>query len=171
MPFSSIAAAWSGVRVEQLGALQVRGLARHVLDRPPIQLERFAMRGQARGFIPTGSCRVVGELGKPGTLVVQRGVDLLGAFQRRSELPGARVVATPVALRDRPIQGVPQELMAEVVVPGIDRAELEQEAVVDELGQRVLELGDRPVHHTGQDRRHEASTDDGAGLGHGLRVC
>ncbi len=96
-------------------------------------------------------------------------MDFGRALERGPEFAGASVIATPVRLRRASIQRIAQELVAEVVVTRIDRAEVVQEPMVDQFLERRLQLGHRAIHHAGQDRRHEAAPEDRAGLRHGQR--
>ena len=102
---------------------------------------------------------------KAGPLVVDGGVDLRGALERGAELAGPSVESSPLRRRDRPVQDVAQELVAEVVVAVGHRGE---DHVVDELLERRLERLDRQVHDPGEHVGREAATDDGSGAGRRL---
>ncbi len=114
--------------------------------------------------------RAIGLGAQPGPLEVHRRVDLGGPDQLGAELRRARVQAAQLADRHGLVQRVPQELVTEVEVALVDPAERVQEGAVDELLQRVVELGDVAVHDPGQDVGHEAPADHGAGTCHRPRV-
>ena len=132
----------------------------HVVDGPPVELERLAPRRQAGGLAGTGEGRLERLAAEAGPLVVDGRVDLRGALQPRPELARPRVVAAALRGGDRPIQRVAQELVAEVVQPA-DAGRVQDE-LVDQLLERRLDRVRRQVHDPGQDVRHEAAADDGA---------
>ena len=160
-PRSTAPASAQASRIDgTLDGIEVVG---HVVDGPPIELERLAAGRQPGGLAGPGERRVEGLAAKPGALVVDRGVDLRRPLEPGPELAGPGVVPAPLRGRDRAIQRVAQELVPEVVQPA-ESGRVEDE-LVDELLERRLDRGRRHVHDPGQDIRDEAAADDRAGAG------
>jgi len=88
-------------------------------------------------------------------------VDFGSALERGTVLAGSRMKAAPIRGWDRAVERIPQELMAKVVTAF--GAEWVQHAVIDELLQRRLDGGHGQVHDPGENLRHEAPPDHGAG--------
>ena len=84
----------------------------------------------------------------------------------RTPLP-ARAGAGAV-LPERSGTGVPQELVAEVVVALVHGLERIQEGARHELVEGCVEIFDRAIHHAGQDLRREAAAHHGPGQRDGL---
>ena len=119
----------------------------------------------------TGQRRLERLLAESGPLEVERRVDL--RLRPRAPAPNSPArawIAAAVAHRRAPIERVAQQLVAEVVVAVVDRPEVEQDAVVDQLLERLVELPGREVHDPGEHLRHEAAPDDRAGPGDRLRL-
>ena len=134
---------------------------RQVGDGAAVELERLPPTGdRARGARP-GQCCPVGLRSKTGPLEVHRRVDLRRADQERPELGRAGVEMTQLGRPDGGVQRVPEELVAEVIEAAIEEVEREQERLLDQLGERRLQVGDRTIQAAGKDLGHEAATDDG----------
>ena len=95
-------------------------------------------------------------------------MDLGLALELHPELRGTRVQVAEVGLRERPVDRVAQELVAEVVEPtGARRVE---DALVHQLAERIGQGRDGRIHDPGEDLGHEAAADDGARAGDRLRL-
>ena len=99
---------------------------------------------------------------------MDRRVDFGRTDQARAELPCPRVQAPELCCRNGLVQGVPQELVAEVVVALVHGLERIQEGARHELVEGCVEIFDRAIHHAGQDLRREAAAHHGAGQRDGL---
>jgi len=97
-------------------------------------------------------------------------VDLGRPVEDRAELARPGMEPPELTCLDRPVQGVPQQLVAEVVVATIEVVERVQERLLDELLDRGVEVADRPVEQARHHLGHEAPPDDRAGTRHGLGV-
>ena len=154
-----------GVRLVEGPEFDRVEVVRHVRDRPPIQLERLAMRVHQRGLAGAGDRSVERLPAKAGPLVVDRGVDLRRPLQRRAEFAGSGMEAPALGVRDTPVQHVAQELVAVVVVAVRHRGE---DHVVHELLERCLERLDGQVHDPREHVGREAASDDRARPGRRL---
>ena len=126
-----------GAGLQDRRALEEIEVVGHVVDRAAVELERLAPRREPGRLAGTGERRVEGLATESRALVVDRRVDLRRALEPRPELAGPGVVAATFRGRDRPVERVAQELMAEVVqAPDPGRVEDE---LVDELLERRLD--------------------------------
>ena len=142
--------------------LRIRERRWHVLDRARVELERLAMRVDpgrgGRGSERRGERLVM----QAGPLEVHRGVDLHGVREGGLELGSAAVEATKVAGRHVVIERIAQQLVPEVELPLVHGVEGIEDAGLDELVERLVEVGDRPIHDPGQHVGEEAPSEHGA---------
>ncbi len=94
-------------------------------------------------------------------------MDLRRSLELLSELTGASVQPAALALGQAAVEGVAQQLMAEVEQPA--QPGWVEHVLVDELAQRSVEGVGGHVHDAGENLGHEAPPDHRAGAGHGLR--
>src|SRR6185369_3918297 len=106
----------------------------HVLDGTAIELERLATGRQPGSLTGSRQRRVVCLAPQAGPLVVDRGMDLRGTLEPRTELAGACMELPPVRRRDRAVQRIAEELVPEVIEAA--KARRIEHELVDELLQR-----------------------------------
>ena len=103
----------------------------------------------------------------PGSLEVDRRVNLRRPFQVLAELGGASVKAPALALGQAPVEGVAQQLVAKVEEP--TQSGRVEDVLVDEFAQRLVEGIRGHVQDARENLRHEATADHRPGSGDRLR--
>ena len=139
-----------------------RQVRRHVVDRPLVELERL-LAGRDPARLAGGGERGAEGLGsEAGALVVARRVDDARPIEVHHEL--SRLGVEPAQLRrwHGAVDRIAQQLVSEVVVAAVDVVEGIDDRRVDELLERRLELGKRPVDDPGHHVGREAAPDHGA---------
>ena len=147
-----------------IGRRRVRG---QVADGPPVQLHGLAMRGDPRGRSRAGERGPMRLIAAARELEVRRRVDLGADVALATEVGDQSMQPTAFGHRDRGVDGVPQQLVAEVDLArasgGLEEGVRDE--LVEPIGEGLVGQLDDPA----DDRRQEPPADDGAGRGDRLR--